>query len=126
VPRQNSGSTELHSCNNVTVFGRKLLISRSVVILARDRTTEPAPGPDFAKQLGNCLLALADWTGSEELYAAIVKKRPDTAGACALFPDFGAAHYALALIYRTLGQDEKDETATSTFRKKQGYRSSVE
>src|ERR1700736_2199168 len=82
-------------------------------------------------QLANCLLALADWTGSEELYAAIVKQHPDSADAfyglgrvraarrdfngaadaygqaCALFPDFGAAHYALALIYRTLGQDEK-------------------
>lgn len=92
-------------------------------------------------QLANCLLVLADWTGSEELYAAMVKNRPDTADAfyglgrvraarrdfdgaadaygqaCALFPDFGAAHYALALIYRTLGQDEKAKQQLQLFEK---------
>jgi tetratricopeptide (TPR) repeat protein len=92
-------------------------------------------------QLANCLLALADWNGSEELYAAIVKQHPDTADAfyglgrvraarrdfsgaadaygqaCALFPDFGAAHYALALIHRTLGQDEKAKQQLQLFEK---------
>ena len=35
VPRQNSGSIDLHPFNNVTGLLRKLLISKSVVILAR-------------------------------------------------------------------------------------------
>jgi len=88
--------------------------------------------PDYIPaqlRLANCLLSSADWSGSEELYRSIVKQhagnadayyglgrvraaRRDFAGAadayieaCALFPNFGAAHYALALIYRTLGQD---------------------
>ena len=92
-------------------------------------------------QLANCLLALADWTGSGELYAAIVIQHPDRADAfyglgrvraarrdftgaadaygqaCALFPDFGAAHYALALIYRTLGQGEKAKQQLQLFEK---------
>src|SRR5260221_7908734 len=36
VPCQNSGSTELHPFNNVTGLLRKPLISKSIVILARD------------------------------------------------------------------------------------------
>jgi hypothetical protein len=35
-PRQNSESTELHPFNNVTGLMLKLLISKSVIILARD------------------------------------------------------------------------------------------
>jgi tetratricopeptide (TPR) repeat protein len=92
-------------------------------------------------RLANCLFASADWTGSEELYAAIVKQHPDSADAfyglgrvraarrdftaaadayskaCALFPEFGAAHYALALIYRTFGQDEKAKEQLQLFEK---------
>ncbi len=37
VPCQNSGSTEVHPFNNVTGLLRKPLISKSIVILARDR-----------------------------------------------------------------------------------------
>jgi tetratricopeptide (TPR) repeat protein len=79
-------------------------------------------------QLANCLLTSADWNGSEELYAGVIKRHPDNAEAyyglgrvraarhdfagaveaysqaCALFPDFGPAHYALALVERRLGQ----------------------
>jgi len=104
----------------------------------------PRLAPDYAPAqllLANCLLASADWTGSEELYAAIVKQHPNSADAfyglgrvraarrdftgaadaygkaCALFPDFGAAHYALALIYRTLGQDEKAKEQLRLFEK---------
>jgi len=79
-------------------------------------------------QLANCLLTSADWDGSEEIYAAIIKLHPDNADAyyglgraraarhdfagaaeayskaCALFPEFGPAHYALALVDRALDQ----------------------
>ena len=79
-------------------------------------------------RLASCLLASADWIRSGELYAAITKHHPDNADAyyglgrvraaghdlagaaeayrqaCALYPNFGAAHYALALVYRALGQ----------------------
>ncbi|HEY4818084.1 MAG TPA: tetratricopeptide repeat protein [Candidatus Acidoferrum sp.] len=92
-------------------------------------------------QLANCLLASADWSGSEELYSAIVKQHPENADAyyglgrvraargdftgaadaygkaCALLPDFAAAHYALALTYRTLGQDGKAEEQVRLFEK---------
>jgi hypothetical protein len=43
VPRQNSGGTELHPFNNVTGLARKLLISKSVIILARDRHNDVLP-----------------------------------------------------------------------------------
>ena len=92
-------------------------------------------------RLANCLLASADWNASEELYGAIVKQHPDNADAfyglgrvraarrdfagaadaygkaCALFPEFGAAHYALALIYRALGQDGKANEQVHLFEK---------
>lgn len=83
--------------------------------------------------LANCLLASANWDESSKLYAAIVKQHPDNADAfyglgrvraarhdapsaadayrqaCELFPNFGAAHYALALTYRTLGSPDRAE-----------------
>ncbi len=104
----------------------------------------PRVAPDYVPaklRLATCLLASADWSGSEELYGSIVKQHPgnadayyglgrvraarrDFAGAadaygkaCALFPDFGAAHYALALIYRALGQDGKAEEQVRLFEK---------
>lgn len=82
-------------------------------------------------QLADCLLASARWESSAKLYEAILAQpgdhatahyglgrvraaRKDLSGAvesyrkaCELFPDFGAAHYALALAYRDLGQTEK-------------------
>jgi tetratricopeptide (TPR) repeat protein len=100
--------------------------------------------PDYVPaqlQLANCLLASADLSESEALYGAIVKQHPDNADgyyglgrvrsarrdfagaadayskACALFPDFGAAHYALALIYRELGQALKAEEQLHLFKK---------
>ena len=79
-------------------------------------------------RLADCLLSSADWNESGELYAAIAQRHADNADAyyglgrvraarhdltgalepygkaCALFPDFGAAHYAMALIHRALDQ----------------------
>ncbi len=84
-------------------------------------------------RLANCLLTSADWNGSAELYTAIVQHHADNADAfygvgraraarhdlagaaqafsraCALFPNFGAAHYALALVHRSLGQVSQAE-----------------
>src|SRR6266851_1798766 len=104
----------------------------------------PRVAPDYVPaklRLATCLLASADWSGSEELYRSIVKQHPDNADAYyglgrvrsarhdlraaaeayskagALFPDFGAAHYALALIYRALGQDGKAEEQIRLFEK---------
>jgi tetratricopeptide (TPR) repeat protein len=100
--------------------------------------------PDYlaAKlRLANCLLASADWEGSEELYTEIVKQDPDQAEAyyglgrirstrhdharaaeayskaIALFPDFGAAHYSLALTYRSLGESDKAEEQLLLYQK---------
>jgi tetratricopeptide (TPR) repeat protein len=79
-------------------------------------------------QLANCLMASADWDAAGELFAAVVKQHPENADACYglgrvravrhdyagaaevyrkaidLAANFGAAHYALALVYRTLGR----------------------
>jgi len=87
--------------------------------------------PDYlpAKlRLANCLLASAEWDASGMLYAEIVEQHPNNADAyyglgrvraarrelagaamaygkaTELFPEFGAAHYALALTYRALGE----------------------
>jgi len=87
--------------------------------------------PDYVPaqlRLADCLFLSADWDESEGLYEGIVKQHPDNADAyyglgrvraarhnlpgaaeaynkaCALFPEFGAAHYTLALLYRNLGQ----------------------
>jgi len=87
--------------------------------------------PDYVPaqlRLAGCLFLSADWDESEGLYEGIVKQHPDNADAyyglgrvraarhnlpgaaeaynkaCALFPEFGAAHYTLALVYRNLGQ----------------------
>ena len=84
-------------------------------------------------RLANCLLASADWDASGKLYAEIVEQHPDNpdayyglgraraarhdligaaeaySKACALFPDFGPAHYALALVHRSLGQVSQAE-----------------
>jgi tetratricopeptide (TPR) repeat protein len=92
-------------------------------------------------RLANCQLTSADWSGSEELYSAIVRDHSDNADAyyglgrvraarrdfagaadaygkaCALFPSFGAAHYALALVYRTLGRNGEAEEQLHLFEK---------
>src|SRR5438552_7979782 len=84
-------------------------------------------------RLANCLHASAAWEASGKLYAEIVEQRPDNADAyyglgraraarhdltgaaeaygkaCALFPNFGPAHYALALVHRSLGQVSQAE-----------------
>jgi tetratricopeptide (TPR) repeat protein len=92
-------------------------------------------------RLANCLLASADWQASQELYTEILKKDPDQAEAyygvgrirtsrhdhagaaeayskaIALFPDFGAAHYSLALTYRSLGETDKAEEQLRLYEK---------
>ena len=92
-------------------------------------------------KLANCLLASAEWDASQELYNQIVKQDADNADAyyglgrirasrrdylgaaeayrkaVALFPDFGAAHYALALAYRAAGEAEKAEEELRLFEK---------
>jgi tetratricopeptide (TPR) repeat protein len=92
-------------------------------------------------QLADCLLASANWDKAKELYAAVVKQHPENADgqyglgrarsakhdyagaaeaygkACELFPEFGAAHYALALAYRTLGQIAQAEAQLRLYEK---------
>jgi tetratricopeptide (TPR) repeat protein len=92
-------------------------------------------------RLANCLLASADWDASEKLYVEIAKQQPDNAdayyglgrvrsarrdlpgaseayrNATELFPDFGAAHYALALTYRTLGKTDQAEEQLRLYEK---------
>ena len=82
-------------------------------------------------KLAGSLLAIGKWQESGEVYQAVSTAHPEsadaqygmgrvsaargdaTAAAAAylrsveLFPDYGAAHYALALVYRTLGDDER-------------------
>ena len=98
--------------------------------------------PDYVPaklHLANCLLASADWDGSQLLYNEIVKQDPDNPDAyyglgrirasrhdyvaaaqaynkaLAEFPPFGAAHYALALAYRALGDTERAEEQLRLF-----------
>ncbi len=92
--------------------------------------------PDYVPaklRLANCLLISSDLEESDRLYTDIINQAPDTAEAyyglgrvrasrhdyagaaeayskaISLFPDFGAAHYALALAYRTQGETTKAE-----------------
>lgn len=100
--------------------------------------------PDYVPaklHLANCLLASAEWENSEELYNGVLKQDADNPEAyyglgrirssrrdytnaaasyekaLALSPDFGAAHYALALAYRALGQTDKAEGQLRLFEK---------
>lgn len=90
--------------------------------------------PDYLPaelNLGDCLLASGKWEVATELYEAILLKHPDSAygyyglgrvqavrknlsgavesfrKACALFPNFGPAHYGLAQTYKRLGNREE-------------------
>ena len=90
-------------------------------------------------KLANCLLASAEWDASQELYSEVVKQDADNADAyyglgrirasrrdyrgaaeayekaLVLVPDFGAAHYALALAYRAMGESQKAEEELRLF-----------
>lgn len=92
-------------------------------------------------RLANCLLASAVWDASERLFAEIAEQHPDNADAyyglgrvraarrdpagaseayrkaTELFPDYGAAHYALALTYRTLGKADQAEEQLRLYEK---------
>lgn len=90
------------------------------------------PGDSRAElKLGECLLALGRWDEAGKLFGEVLLKHPQSAEAqyglgrvraarrdgkaaiesflraCELYPNYGAAHYALALAYRTMGQGEK-------------------
>jgi tetratricopeptide (TPR) repeat protein len=100
--------------------------------------------PDYVPaklKLANCLLASAEWDSSEQLYSEVLKQDPENADAhyglgriranrrdysgaaeayrkaLALFPDYGAAHYALALSYRALGDTDKADEELHLFEK---------
>jgi tetratricopeptide (TPR) repeat protein len=100
--------------------------------------------PDYVPaklHLANCLLASAEWEASQELYDDVLKQdadnpeayyglgrirssRRDYVGAAtaygkalALYPDYGAAHYALALAYRTLREFDRAEEQLRLFEK---------
>jgi len=92
-------------------------------------------------RLADCLLASADWEASSKLYSEVLKQ--DTANssayyglakihahlgdyaqavddfrkAIASFPDFGAAHYGLALAYRALGHSSEAEEQLQLYEK---------
>jgi tetratricopeptide (TPR) repeat protein len=102
----------------------------AVKSLRKALTLNPGYLPARLK-LAECLRGSAQWEESETLYRAILKEHPDSAeahyglgkvqsarhdaraaidsyrAACNLFPEFGAAYYALALAYRTIEQEEK-------------------
>jgi len=100
--------------------------------------------PDYVPvklRLASCLLASADWDGSEKLFAEVVDQQPDNPDAyyglgrvraarrdflgaseayrkaTELFPEFGAAHYALALTYRALSQAEQADEQLRLYEK---------
>jgi len=97
--------------------------------------------PPAKLRLANCLLASADWDASGKLYAEVVEQHPanadaqyglgriraarrDLSGAAEayrkaieLFPDFAAAHYALALTYRALGKAQQAEEELRLYEK---------
>ena len=89
--------------------------------------------------LGECLLATARWEEAATLYEAAARKHPTRAEtyhglgrvwaarrdlygaidsfykACELYPSFSAAHYALAQMYKRLGNTEKSVEHLSLF-----------
>ncbi len=100
--------------------------------------------PDYLPaqlRLADCLLATAHWEESGKLDEAVLAReaqnaaahyglgrvraaRKDLEGAvgsflksCDLFPEFGAAHYALALAYRKLGRMEESRKEFSLYEK---------
>ena len=92
-------------------------------------------------RLADCRLASADWQSGKELYSEVLKQDDanpgayyglgkinahvgDLAGAIddyrkaiVSFPEFGAAHYALALIYRALGHTAEAEEQLQLYEK---------
>ena len=82
-------------------------------------------------KLGGCLLASGRWQEAAQVYEAVLRKHPENAAAnyglgrvravrkdlegavesfrkaCALFPNFGPAHYALAQTYKRLGKTDQ-------------------
>src|SRR5690349_5672780 len=100
--------------------------------------------PDYLParlQLGSCLLGSGQWQQADNLYQEILAKHPmsaeayygigrvravnhDLAGAvvalrkaCELFPEFGAAHYALGRVYERLDQRDQSVTELTLFEK---------
>ena len=100
--------------------------------------------PDYLParlKVAECLRSSAKWQESEILYRAILNDHPDSAeayyglgkvetarhdigaaidsfrAACNLFPEFGAAYYALALTYQTMGEKEKAHEVFQNYEK---------
>ena len=100
--------------------------------------------PDYLPariKLAECLRISGQWEESENTYKAVVSEHPDSAeayyglgrvqmarhdlraaldsyrAACHSFPEFGAAHYVLALAYRTAGEDEKAQEEFQRYEK---------
>jgi tetratricopeptide (TPR) repeat protein len=92
-------------------------------------------------RLADCLVASADWDKAADLYTTTLKSDPNNAAALyglgrvdasrrdfagaadsyrqaiSLFPDYGPAHYALALAYRALGQPDQAEAELRLYEK---------
>lgn len=92
-------------------------------------------------KLAECLRTSSQWEESTAIYSAILKAYPDSAEghyglgkvqmashnvraalesyrrACELSPEFGAAHYGLALAYRTLGEEEQAQQEFQRYEK---------
>lgn len=92
-----------------------------------------------ALHLANCLFASAEWEASQELYNQILKQDADNpfanyglgrihsnqrdykaaaesfGNALASYPNYGAAHYALALAYERLGETDKTQEQLHLF-----------
>jgi len=100
--------------------------------------------PDYVPaqlKLGESLLAVGKWEESGKNYRAVVKQHADCAEAyyglgriaaargnpaeaiewfrkaCELFPAYGPSHYALAQVYRRIGQSQKSEEQLSLYKK---------
>ena len=90
-------------------------------------------------KLAETLLAVGKWEEGSGIYEEILKKHPESAEAwygmgrilaargdvtaavesyrkaCELFPPYGAAHYALALVYRKLGKSDESQQHLKTY-----------
>jgi len=102
--------------------------------------------PDYLPaqlKIAESLLAAGRYEESEKIYQTIIKQHPECAEAhyglgrvhsalgdmlaaaeslrqaCALFPSYGAAHYALALAYRKIGEAQKSQQHLRSFEQSQ-------
>jgi len=112
----------------------------AVKSLRKALTLNPGYLPARLK-IAECLRSSAQWEESETLYKAILEDHPESAeahyglgkvqtarhevraaidsyrAACNLFPEFGAAYYARALSYQTMGEVEKAQEEFQNYEK---------